>query len=108
MPSARYYAKIGGVMEPGNLFDWTGYNFLVRSTVYDLTDRERVLWAGRQVESLASMSGFSLRHLKVLESPPLNLFLGDPVDADRDTMQNMLDSSLVAWLAHMKARAETR
>jgi hypothetical protein len=31
-------------------------------------------------------------------------FSGDPVNADQEAMQNMLDSSLVAWLAHMKAK----
>ena len=33
-------------------------------------------------------------------------FSGDPVNADGDAMQNLFDSSLVAWLAHMKAKAE--
>ena len=27
---------------------------------------------------------------------------GDPVSADRHAMQNMLDSSLSAWLGHMR------
>ena len=35
-------------------------------------------------------------------------FSGDPVNADPEAMQNILDSSLVAWLAHMKAKAEAR
>jgi hypothetical protein len=33
-------------------------------------------------------------------------FAGEPVEADVTGMQPALDSSLVAWLAHLKAAAE--
>lgn len=33
-------------------------------------------------------------------------FSGEPVDADIESMQSMLDQSLVSWLAHLKAAAE--
>ena len=34
-------------------------------------------------------------------------FSGDPVEADRESMQAMLHASLAGWLTHMKAAAET-
>ncbi len=39
-------AEIEGVLVPGVSFDWTSYGFTVTSTVYDLTERSRVLWGG--------------------------------------------------------------
>jgi hypothetical protein len=35
-------------------------------------------------------------------------FGGVPVDADPSTMQSTLDTSLVSWLLHLKAAAESR
>jgi hypothetical protein len=35
-------------------------------------------------------------------------FAGKPVEADVTGMQSALDSSLTAWLAHLKAAAESR
>ena len=99
-------AHIDGVMAPGNSFDWTSYNFPVRSTIYEMADRERVLWGG-------TAGGITGVHEWLFAETPEGVrvsttesFSGDPVNADRDAMQKMLDSSLVAWLAHMKARAE--
>jgi hypothetical protein len=34
-------------------------------------------------------------------------FAGEPVEADVASMQSMLDASLVAWLGHLKAAAES-
>jgi hypothetical protein len=34
-------------------------------------------------------------------------FAGDPVDNDKTSMQSLLDASLVAWLGHLKAAAES-
>jgi hypothetical protein len=99
-------AHIDGVMEPGNSFDWTSYNFPVRSTVYDMADRARVLRGG-------TAGGITGIHEWLFADTPGGVrvsttesFSGDPVNADQEAMQNMLDSSLVAWLAHMKAKAE--
>ena len=99
-------AHIDGVMEPGNSFEWTSYNFPVRSTVYEMADRERVLWGG-------TAGGITGIHEWVFAATPEGIrvsttesFAGDPVNADPEAMQNILDSSLVAWLGHMKARAE--
>lgn len=35
-------------------------------------------------------------------------FAGEPVEADVTGMQSTLDSSLISWLAHLKAAAESR
>lgn len=35
-------------------------------------------------------------------------FAGEPVEADATGMQSALDSSLIAWLAHLKAAAESK
>ena len=35
-------------------------------------------------------------------------FAGEPVEADPGGMQAMLDTSLAAWLQHLKEAAETR
>ena len=35
-------------------------------------------------------------------------FAGEPVEADETAMQSALDSSLIAWLAHLKAAAESK
>ena len=99
-------AHIDGVMEPGNSFDWTSYNFPVRSTVYEMADRKRILWGG-------TAGGITGIHEWLFAETPGGVqvsttesFSGDPVSADRQSMQNMLDSSLAAWLGHMKAKAE--
>jgi hypothetical protein len=91
-----------------NWFDWTSYNFPVRSTVYELTDRDRALWGG-------TAGGITGIHEWLFGETPDGVqvsttesFSGDPVDADRESMQAMLDASLVAWLAHMEAAAETQ
>jgi hypothetical protein len=35
-------------------------------------------------------------------------FAGEPVEADAPGMQSVLDASLVSWLGHLKAAAESR
>jgi hypothetical protein len=35
-------------------------------------------------------------------------FAGAPVEADAATFQSILDTSLVSWLGHLKAAAESR
>ena len=99
-------AHIDGVMEPGNSFDWTSYDFPVRSTVYEMADRKRILWGG-------TAGGITGIHEWLFAETPGGVqvsttesFSGDQVSADRQSMQNMLDSSLAAWLGHMKAKAE--
>ena len=99
-------AHIEGVMEPGNSFDWTSYNFPVRSTVYDTANHERVLWGGTAGGITGIHEWLFVETPEGVQVSTTESFSGDPVNADREAMQNMLDSSLVAWLGHMKAKAE--
>ncbi len=100
-------AHIDGALEPGASFEWTSYGFSVTSTVYALAERARVLWGGTAGwitgvhEWLFSEMPEGV-HVTTTES-----FAGEPVEADAAGMQTLLDASLVAWLAHLKAAAES-
>ena len=100
-------AHLDGVFEPGVSFDWTSYGFSVTSTVYDLAERSRVLWGGTSggitgVHEWLFTQTPSGVHVTTTES-----FAGEPVEADAPGMQTVLDASLVAWLGHLKAAAES-
>ncbi len=100
-------AHLDGVFEPGVSFDWTSYGFSVTSTVYDLAERSRVLWGGTSggitgVHEWLFTETPSGVHVTTTES-----FAGEPVEADAPGMQTVLDASLVAWLGHLKAAAES-
>jgi uncharacterized protein YndB with AHSA1/START domain len=101
-------ARIDGDFEPGNAFHWTSYGFSVTSTIYEIADGSRVLWGGT-ADGITGVHEWKFAetengvHVTTNES-----FAGEPVEADPDTMQSMLDSSLVTWLGHLKAAAESR
>ncbi len=69
--------------QPGNSFDWTSYNFPVRSTVYEMADRKRILRGG----TAGGITG--IHELLFAETPEgaqvstTESFSGDPVRADR-------------------------
>jgi hypothetical protein len=100
-------AHIDGALEPGASFDWTSYEFSVTSTVYDVAERARVLWGGTSGgitgvhEWLFSETREGV-HVTTAES-----FAGEPVETDPAGMQTLLDATLIAWLAHLKAAAES-
>jgi len=100
-------AHIEGTLEPGRSFDWTSYGFSVTSTVYELDERSRVLWGG-------TSGGITGVHEWLFSETPNGVkvttsesFSGEPVEADAAGMQTVLDTSLVAWLGHLKAAAES-
>ena len=100
-------AHIDGVLAPGVSFDWTSYGFSVTSTVYALAERARVLWGG-------TSGGITGVHEWLFSETPEGVhvtttesFAGGPVEADAAGMQTLLDASLVVWLAHLKAAAES-
>ena len=100
-------AHIDGTLEPGASFDWTSYGFSVTSTVYDLDEPSRVLWGGTSggitgVHEWLFSETSSGVHVTTTES-----FAGEPVEADTPGMQTVLAASLVAWLGHLKAAAES-
>jgi hypothetical protein len=100
-------AHIGGALAPGVSFDWTSYGFGVTSTVYALAERSRVLWGG-------TSGGITGVHEWLFSETPDGVrvtttesFAGKPVEDDARGMQKLLDASLVAWLSHLKAAAES-
>ena len=100
-------AHIVGALEPGVSFDWTSYGFSVTSTVYELAERARVLWGG-------TSGGITGVHEWVFSETPGGVhvtttesFAGEPVESDAAGMQTALDTSLVAWLGHLKTAAES-
>jgi hypothetical protein len=101
-------AHLDGVLESGASFDWTSYGLSVTSTVYALAERARVLWGG-------TANGITGVHEWLFSETPAGVhvttnesFAGEPVMADAAGMQSLLDASLVSWLGHLKAAAESR
>ena len=86
----------------------TSYGFTVVSTIYAVAPRTRVLWGG-------TSGGITGVHEWVFSETPTGVhvttnesFAGEPVEADVTGMQSALDSSLISWLAHLKAAAESK
>ena len=101
-------AHLDGTFQPGASFEWTSYGFTVVSTIYAVAERTRVLWGGTAggitgVHEWAFSETPSGVHVTTAES-----FAGEAVEADITGMQSALDSSLVAWLRHLKAAAESK
>ncbi|GAA4587519.1 hypothetical protein GCM10023194_36700 [Planotetraspora phitsanulokensis] len=99
-------ARLDGAVEPGSSFTWTSYGFTVTSTIYDVSACSRLLWGGTAdgitgVHEWLFVETPGGVHVATSES-----FAGAPVEADPDTMRSMLDMSLRAWLARLKAAAE--
>jgi hypothetical protein len=99
-------ARIDGRMEPGMSFSWSSFGFPVTSTIYEITDRARVLCGG-------TAGGITGIHEWIFEETADGLhvvtnesFSGAPVSADPQSLQQMLDTSLAAWLQHLKRAAE--
>jgi len=100
-------ASLQGAFEVGNSFSWSSYGLAVTSTIYDITDRLRILWGG-------TGAGITGIHEWLLAETPDGVhvttnesFAGQPVEADVTNMQSLLDASLVSWLDHMKEAAES-
>jgi uncharacterized membrane protein len=101
-------AHIDGAFQPGTSFEWTSYGFTVVSTIYAVAERARVLWGGMA-------GGITGVHEWVFSETPTGVhvatnesFAGEPVQADVTAMRSALDSSLISWLAHLKAAAESK
>jgi uncharacterized protein YndB with AHSA1/START domain len=93
---------------PGASFTWTSYGFTVTSTIYEVDEGARVLWGG-------TADGITGVHEWIFRETPTGVrvetnesFAGEPVEADADAMQNMLDGSLSSWLEHLKVAAESQ
>ena len=101
-------AHAGDALAAGTSFRWTSHGLAVTSTVYALDEGRRVLWGG-------TAGGITGVHEWTFAATPGGVrvtttesFAGAPVEADVAGMQGQLDASLVAWLGHLKAVAESR
>jgi uncharacterized protein YndB with AHSA1/START domain len=101
-------ARAAGQFAPGASFDWTSFDFPVTSTIYEVDAPHRVLWGG-------ASGGITGIHEWVFTETPdgthvttSESFAGEPVEADRAGMQQLLDGSLASWLGALKAAAEAR
>jgi hypothetical protein len=70
--------------------------------------RTRVRWGG-------TSGGITGVHERVFSETPTGVhvttnesFAGEPVEADVTRMQSALDSSLISWLAYLKAAAQSK
>jgi hypothetical protein len=108
-------ANLAGPFEPGASFEWTSSGFTVNSTIYDVSPptgdvspRARTLWGGT-AQGITGIHEWTFRDMTQGVLVATNeSFAGAPVDDDPSTMQDILDTSLVSWLLHLKAAAEAR
>ena len=101
-------AHLEGEFEPGATFAWTSSGLSVTSTIFDVTDRSRTLWGGT-AEGITGIHEWTFRDMTQGVLVGTNeSFAGAPVDRDPSPMQSILDTSLVSWLLHLKATAESR
>jgi hypothetical protein len=106
-------ANLAGPFEPGAFFEWTSAGFTVNSTIYDVSPptgdvspRSRTLWGGT-AQGITGIHEWTFRDMTQGVLVATNeSFAGAPVDDDPSTMQDILDTSLVSWLLHLKAAAE--
>jgi uncharacterized membrane protein len=101
-------ARLDGKFDTGASFEWTSYGFTVVSTIYAVAQQARVLWGG-------AAGGITGVHEWLFRQMPTGVhvttresFAGEPVQADVSGMQAAVDGSLVAWLGHLKAAAESK
>ena len=108
-------ARLDEDFVPGASFDWTSSGLSVTSTIFDVSPptgdvspRARTLWGGT-AQGVAGIHEWTFRYMTQGVIVATNESLaGPPVDGDPSTMQDILDTSLVSWLLHLKATAESR
>jgi hypothetical protein len=106
-------ANLAGPFEPGASFEWTSSGLTVTSTIYDVSPptgavspRSRTLWGGT-AQGITGIHEWTFTDMTQGVLVATNeSFAGAPVADDPSTMQDILDSSLVSWLLHLKAAAE--
>jgi hypothetical protein len=106
-------ANLAGRFEPGASFEWTSSGLSVTSTIYDVSPptgdvspRSRTLWGGT-AQGITGIHEWTFRDMTQGVLVATNeSFAGAPIESDQSTMQDILDTSLVSWLLHLKAAAE--
>jgi hypothetical protein len=108
-------ANLAGPFVPGASFEWTSSGFTVNSTIYDVSPptgdvspRSRTLWGGT-AQGITGIHEWTFSDMTQGVLVATNeSFAGASVDNDPSTTQDILDTSLVSWLLHLKAAAEAR
>lgn len=101
-------AHLDKPFQQGASFEWTSYGFTVVSTIYAVTEGSRVLWGGTSGGITGVHEWMFAPTADGVRATTEESFAGDPVEADIAGMASALDSSLSAWLGHLKAAAEDR
>ncbi|APU15689.1 SRPBCC family protein [Actinoalloteichus fjordicus] len=94
------------VLAEGTSFGLRPAGLDITSTVLDVKPMQQTRWVGR-------VGGITGTHLWVFRSHDLGVLVdtlvswdGDPIRADVDGMQELLDTTLLTWLNRLKAAAE--
>jgi uncharacterized protein YndB with AHSA1/START domain len=97
-----------GPLEPGSEFRWQTAGLDITSTVEEIDAPRRIVWGG-------PAQGIVAVHVWTFEPKDDGVLVrtaeswdGEPVTAQRETLQGALDGSLRAWLENLKRTAETK
>jgi hypothetical protein len=100
-------SKLEGAIESGVSFRWKSGGTAILSTLQDIEPEQKISWKGKVI-------GTQAIHIWTIEPRENGVlvrteesFEGWLVRLLRGSMQKMLDTSLVAWLDHLKHKAET-
>lgn len=99
-------ASADGPLAEGSVFHWSTFGLDIDSTVYMIEPGRRILWGG-PAHGITGIHEWTFTErdgrtfVQTAES-----WDGEPIRADRDGMRAALESSLTAWLAHLKQAAE--
>ena len=99
-------AETDGPLMVGSVFRWQTAGLDITSTVEEYDDPRRIVWGG-------PAQGIVAVHVWTLEEQADGVLVrtaesweGDPVTAQRETLQSGLDDSLRNWLQNLKHTAE--
>lgn len=100
-------SKLEGLFIPGSIFRWKSGGTSITSTLQEVEPQRRISWTGRAL-------GTQAIHVWILQPKEGGVlvrteesFEGWLVRLLKGVMQRMLDTSLQAWLEHLKQHAET-
>jgi hypothetical protein len=93
-------------LAPGVTFGWHTAGLAIRSTVYALTERSRILWGGTASGIVGIHEWRFAATANGVRVETEESWSGAPVEAAVAALQDGLDRSLVAWLRHLKTAAE--
>jgi hypothetical protein len=99
-------SKLEGSLAPGSVFRWKSGGTPIQSTIQEVEPQRQLSWTGKALGTRAI-------HIWKLEPQAEGIlvkteesFEGWLVSFFKGTMQRTLDTSLQAWLDHLKQRAE--